>query len=79
MIESVINFSLVWNSSMEDCLKKLENEDPRIRLEALEYIASNAGKLDRNTVIKSLKEHILDWDDDVRMNVAKVLKIYIGR
>lgn len=64
---------------MEDCLKQLENEDPSVRLEALEYIASNADKLDRNTVIKSLKEHILDWDDDVRMNVAKVLKIYIGR
>ncbi len=61
---------------MKDYLEKLENDDPNIRIEALNYIASNINSLNKIKIIKSLKEHILDWDEDVRMNVAKVLKLY---
>ena len=61
---------------MKDYLEKLENDDPKVRIEALNYIASNTNSLNKIKIIKSLKEHILDWDEDVRMNVAKVLKLY---
>ncbi len=64
---------------MKDYLEKLNDDEPSIRLEALDYISSNMDNLDKNIVVKNLKEHILDWDDEVRASVCKILKLYMGQ
>ncbi len=64
---------------MIDYLNKLESEEPSERIEALHYIAQNIDKVDKVKTVKSLKNHILDWDENVRINVARVLKLYTGR
>ncbi len=64
---------------MKDYLEKLNDDEPSVRIEALNYISSNIDNLDKNIVVKNLKEHILDWDEDVRANVCKVLKLYMGQ
>ncbi len=64
---------------MVDYLNKLESEEPSERIEALEYIAQNIEDVDKIKTVKSLKNHILDWDEDVRINVARVLKLYTRR
>jgi len=49
-------------------------------LHALDELAKIASSENINKVliIKALKSHILDWDEDVRAKVSSVLKLYTG-
>ena len=64
---------------MEEILSNLESEDFEIRLKALDELANMVDTVDRTKVIKCLKPHILDWDENVRIRVAQVLKLYTRR
>ena len=64
---------------MEEILSNLESEDFEIRLKALDELANMVDTVDRTKVIKCLKPHILDWDENVRIKVAQVLKLYTRR
>ena len=64
---------------MEEILSNLESEDFEIRLKALDELANMFDTVDRTKVIKCLKPHILDWDENVRIRVAQVLKLYTRR
>lgn len=57
-------------------LSELENEDKNKRLHALDELSKMVFDTDRILVIKALKPHILDWDEDVRSKVSSVLKLY---
>ena len=57
-------------------LSELESEDKRKRLNALDKLSEIVFDVDRIMVIKALKPHILDWDEDVRAKVSSVLKLY---
>ncbi|MEI0539746.1 hypothetical protein [Brachyspira pulli] len=64
---------------MKEILALLEDEDAEKRLEALDELAKNVDNSDKTVVIKALKPHILDWDENVRLRVAQVLKLYTGQ
>lgn len=64
---------------MKELLLELESEETEKRLHALEELANRVNNIDKAAVIKALKPHILDWDEDVRIKVAYVLKLYTGR
>ena len=64
---------------MNEIFALLESEEVDKRLEALEELAKNVENSDKITVIKALKPHILDWDENVRLKVAQVLKLYTGQ
>jgi len=64
---------------IEKLLNDLNNEEVAVRLNALNELTKNVGVFDKSTIIKALKPLILDWDDDVRLCVAKVLELYMGR
>ena len=64
---------------MNEIFALLESEEVEKRLEALEELAKNVENYDKITVIKALKPHILDWDENVRLKVAQVLKLYTGQ
>ncbi|MBT8718780.1 hypothetical protein JQ824_01125 [Brachyspira hyodysenteriae] len=64
---------------MNEIFALLESEEVDKRLEALEELAKNVENSDKTTVIKALKPHILDWDENVRIKVAQVLKLYTGQ
>ena len=64
---------------MKEIFALLESEEVEKRLEALEELAKNVENSDKITVIKALKPHILDWDENVRLKVAQVLKLYTGQ
>ncbi len=57
-------------------LSELESEDKKKRLHALDELSKMVFDTDRILVIKALKPHILDWDEDVRAKVSSVLKLY---
>ena len=63
---------------MKEILSELESEDIKKRLNALDELAKmvSAENIDRVLIIKALKSHILDWDEDVRAKVSSVLKLY---
>lgn len=65
---------------MKEILSELESEDIKRRLNALDELAKMvyAENIDRVLIIKALKSHILDWDEDVRAKVSSVLKLYTG-
>lgn len=61
-------------------LSELESEDIKKRLHALDELERMVCEdIDRIAVIKALKPHILDWDEDVRAKVSSVLKLYTER
>ena len=62
----------------EKLLQDLNNEKPSVRLDALNELTKNVNVFDKSEVVKALKPLILDWDEDVRVCVAKVLDLYIG-
>lgn len=64
---------------VKQLLKHLESENVEARLWALDEIIKKVDELDRIKIIKALKPHILDWDDEVRKKVALALKIYTGK
>ncbi|AUJ49043.1 hypothetical protein [Brachyspira hyodysenteriae] len=64
---------------MNEIFALLESEEVDKRLEDLEELAKNVENSDKTTVIKALKPHILDWDENVRLKVAQVLKLYTGQ
>ncbi len=64
---------------LDKLLLDLKNEEPEKRIDALAELEKNYKIYDKLTVISALKPLILDWDDDVRLKVAKVLKLYTGR
>lgn len=64
---------------MNEIFALLESEEVDKRLETLEELAKNVENSDKTTVIKALKPHILDWDENVRLKVAQVLKLYTGQ
>ncbi|WP_028331172.1 hypothetical protein [Brachyspira alvinipulli] len=64
---------------MKEILSDLESDDVEKRLNALDELASIVSTADRIAVIKALKPHILDWDENVRLKVAQVLKLYTGQ
>ena len=64
---------------MKEILADLESEDVEKRLNALDELASIVSTADRIAVIKALKPQILDWDENVRLKVAQVLKLYTGQ
>lgn len=62
-------------------LSELESEDKNKRLHALEKLleeelSETVSDADRILIIKALKPHILDWDEDVRAKVSSALKLY---
>ncbi len=62
----------------EKLLQDLNDQNSKVRLDALNELAKNVNVFDKSTVVKALKPLILDWDEDVRVCVAKVLDLYIG-
>ncbi|MEI0531967.1 hypothetical protein R4I97_10435 [Brachyspira pilosicoli] len=64
---------------MREIFLRLESENVEKRLEALDELAKQVSVADKKAVIKVLKEHILDWDEDVRVKVAHLLKIYMEK
>ncbi|WP_295163364.1 hypothetical protein [uncultured Brachyspira sp.] len=64
---------------MKEIFALLESEEVEKRLEALEELAKNVDNTNKTAVIKALKPHILDWDENVRFRVAQVLKLYTGQ
>lgn len=63
---------------MKKVLEDLESESVDKRLSALEELINHIDDFDKDTVIASLKPHILDWDETVRQKVSKALKLYTG-
>ena len=64
---------------MREIFLRLESENVEKRLEALDELAKQVSIADKKAVIKVLKEHILDWDEEVRVKVAHLLKIYMEK
>ena len=64
---------------MREILLRLESENVEKRLEALDELAKQVSTADKKAVIKALKEHILDWDEEVRVKVAHLLKLYMEK
>lgn len=64
---------------MREIFLRLESENVEKRLEALDELAKQVSIADKKAVIKVLKEHILDWDEEVRVKVAHLLKLYMEK
>ncbi len=64
---------------IEELLSKLNSEEPSDRLYSLNELKKYVDEFDKTVVINALKPLILDWDDEVRLKVAEVLKFYTGR
>lgn len=64
---------------MREIFLRLESENVEKRLEALDELAKQVSTADKKAVIKALKEHILDWDEEVRVKVAHLLKLYMEK
>ena len=64
---------------MREIFLRLESENVEKRLEALDELAKQVSVADKKAVIEVLKEHILDWNEDVRVKVAHLLKIYMEK
>ena len=61
---------------MREIFLRLKSDSAEKRLEALDELAKQVSIADKKAVIEVLKEHILDWDEDVRVKVAHLLKLY---
>ena len=61
---------------MREIFLRLKSDSVEKRLEALDELAKQVSIADKKAVIEALKEHILDWDEDVRVKVAHLLKLY---
>ena len=63
---------------MKEILSELESEDSKKRLHALDELTKivSSENINKVLIIKALKSHILDWDEDVRAKVSSVLKLY---
>ena len=64
---------------MREIFLQLESENVEKRLEALDELEKQISVADKKAVIKVLKEHILDWDEEVRVKVAHLLKLYMEK
>ena len=64
---------------MREIFLRLESENVKKRLQALDELEKQISTADKKAVIKVLKEHILDWDEEVRAKVAHLLKIYMEK
>ena len=64
---------------MREIFLRLESENVEKRLEALDELEKQISVADKKAVIKVLKEHILDWDEEVRVKVAHLLKLYMEK
>ena len=64
---------------MREIFLQLESENVEKRLNALDELEKQISVADKKAVIKVLKEHILDWDEEVRAKVAHLLKIYMEK
>lgn len=64
---------------MREIFLRLESDNVEKRLEALDELAKQVSTADKKAVIKALKEHILDWDEEVRVKVAHLLKLYMEK
>lgn len=64
---------------MREIFLRLESENVEKRLQALNELEKQVSIADKKAVIKVLKEHILDWDEEVRVKVAHLLKIYMEK
>lgn len=64
---------------MREIFLQLESENVEKRLDALDELEKQISVADKKAVIKVLKEHILDWDEEVRAKVAHLLKIYMEK
>ncbi len=64
---------------MREIFLRLESDNVEKRLEALDELAKQVSIADKKAVIKVLKEHILDWDEEVRVKVAHLLKLYMEK
>ena len=64
---------------MREIFLRLESENVEKRLQALDELEKQISTADKKAVIKVLKEHILDWDAEVRAKVAHLLKIYMEK
>lgn len=64
---------------MREIFLRLESENVEKRLQALDELAKQVSIADKKAVIKVLKEHILDWDEEVRVKVAHLLKLYMEK
>ena len=73
---------------MREIFLRLESDNVEKRLEALDELAKQVSIAelakqvsiaDKKAVIKVLKEHILDWDEEVRAKVAHLLKMYMEK
>ncbi|CCG57132.1 hypothetical protein WESB_1667 [Brachyspira pilosicoli WesB] len=64
---------------MREIFLRLESENVEKRLQALDELEKQISTDDKKAVIKVLKEHILDWDEEVRAKVAHLLKIYMEK
>ncbi|WP_157150787.1 hypothetical protein [Brachyspira sp. SAP_772] len=64
---------------MREIFLRLESENVEKRLQALDELEKQISVADKKAVIKVLKEHILDWDEEVRAKVAHLLKIYMEK
>ena len=64
---------------MREIFLRLESENVEKRLQALDDLEKQISTADKKAVIKVLKEHILDWDEEVRAKVAHLLKIYMEK
>ena len=61
---------------MREIFLRLKSDSVEKRLEALDELAKQVSIADKKAVIEVLKEHILDWDENVRVKVAHLLKLY---
>lgn len=64
---------------MREIFLRLESENVEKRLQALDELEKQISTADKKAVIKVLKEHILDWDEEVRAKVVHLLKIYMEK
>lgn len=64
---------------MREIFLRLESENVEKRLQALDELEKQISTADKKAVIKVLKEHILDWDEEVRAKVAHLLKLYMEK
>ncbi|WP_295297473.1 hypothetical protein [uncultured Brachyspira sp.] len=64
---------------MREIFLRLESDNVEKRLQALDELAKQVSIADKKAVIKVLKEHILDWDEEVRVKVAHLLKLYMEK
>lgn len=64
---------------MREIFLRLESENVEKRLSALDELEKQISVADKKAVIKVLKEHILDWDEEVRVKVAHLLKLYMEK